>query len=123
MKNLLFCGQIYSNSIYLSYFNSDTMKYIERQMGKTLLSSLNVFPSITLTGPRQSGKTTLCRHLFPDMPYLNMENLQTSTLFNQNPVGFLNRFSNRVIIDAVQSGNTSCILGCLMHQFCQLFIC
>lgn len=71
-------------------------------MGKTLELIHNIFPVITLTGPRQSGKTTLCRHLYPDAPYLNMENIQTSLLFNENPVGFLNSFKDGAIIDEAQ---------------------
>ena len=78
------------------------MAYIERSISSTLINSLKIFPSITLTGPRQSGKTTLCRHLFPDLPYINMENIQTSLLFKENPVGYLNSFSGGVIIDEAQ---------------------
>lgn len=71
-------------------------------MGKTLQSLHGIFPVITLTGPRQSGKTTLSRHLYPDKPYINMENLQTLMLFRENPVGFLNSFVNGAIIDEAQ---------------------
>ena len=78
------------------------MNFINREISHTLVSSLKIFPSITLTGPRQSGKTTLCRHLFPDLPYINMENIQTSLLFKENPVGYLNSFSGGVIIDEAQ---------------------
>lgn len=78
------------------------MNYINRALSQTLINTLNIFPSITLTGPRQSGKTTLCRHLFPDMPYINMENIQTSLLFKENPVGYLDSFSQGVIIDEAQ---------------------
>ena len=78
------------------------MDYINRAISSTLVKSLNIFPSITLTGPRQSGKTTLCRHLFPALPYINMENIQTSLFFKENPVGYLNSFSSGVIIDETQ---------------------
>lgn len=78
------------------------MGYIDRSISSTLINSLKIFPSITLTGPRQSGKTTLCRHLFPDLPYINMENIQTSLLFKENPVGYINSFSNGAIIDEAQ---------------------
>ena len=78
------------------------MDFINRAMSNTLVEALKVFPSVTLTGPRQSGKTTLCRHLFPDLPYINMENIQTSLFFKENPVGYLNSFSDGVIIDEAQ---------------------
>ena len=78
------------------------MDYINRKMGSTLELIHNIFPVITLTGPRQSGKTTICRHLYPNFPYINMENIQTSLLFKENPVGFLNGFKEGVIIDESQ---------------------
>ena len=71
-------------------------------MSDTLFKTLDIFPVITLTGPRQSGKTTLCRHLFPEMPYINMENTQTLMLFRENPVGYINSFQGGVIIDEAQ---------------------
>ena len=71
-------------------------------MSETLLSMHQVFPVVTLTGPRQSGKTTLSRHLYPHKPYINMENVQTQMLFRENPVGYLNSFAEGVIIDEAQ---------------------
>lgn len=78
------------------------MDYIKRNMSETLEFVHKIFPVITLTGPRQSGKTTLCRHLYPSLPYLNMENIQTSLFFNENPVGFLDNLSEGAIIDEAQ---------------------
>lgn len=78
------------------------MEYINRTMGATLQKAHEVFPIVTLTGPRQSGKTTLCRHLYPDIPYINFENIQTGMMFRENPVGFLDGFSDGVIIDEAQ---------------------
>lgn len=71
-------------------------------MGKTLKEIHDVFPVISLTGPRQSGKTTLCRHLYPDIPYINMENIHTANLFLEDPVGYVNSFKEGVIIDEAQ---------------------
>lgn len=78
------------------------MEYIVRQLGKALKDAHNVFPVVTLTGPRQSGKTTLCRHLYPDIPYINFENIQTVTSFQENPVSFLDNFRAGAIIDEAQ---------------------
>lgn len=78
------------------------MEYIKRAMSETLRELHDIFPVITLTGPRQSGKTTLSRHLYPEKPYINMENIQTSMLFRENPVGYLNGFTEGVIIDEAQ---------------------
>ena len=78
------------------------MNYIKRSLTDILKFTLDIFPTVTLTGPRQSGKTTLCRHLFPELPYINMENLQTSLLFNEDTVGFVNSFKNGAIFDEAQ---------------------
>ena len=78
------------------------MEYINRALGVTIQVTHEIFPVVTLTGPRQSGKTTLCRYLYPDMPYINFENVQTGLLFNDNPVGFIDSFSNGAIIDEAQ---------------------
>ena len=65
-------------------------------------SMFNYLPVITLTGPRQSGKTTLCRHLFPDLPYVNLENASTLSAFKEDPVRFLSEYPEGVIIDEAQ---------------------
>lgn len=78
------------------------MEYINRALGASLQDVHEIFPVVTMTGPRQSGKTTLCRHLYPDMPYINFENVQTGLLFNENPVGFIDSFKDGAIIDEAQ---------------------
>jgi uncharacterized protein len=62
-----------------------------------------VFPIITLTGPRQSGKTTLIRHLFKDYEYINLENLNDLYAVQEDPLRFLNAFSSKgLIVDEAQ---------------------
>ena len=80
----------------------DTMEYRNRALGASLQDVHEIFPVVTMTGPRQSGKTTLCRHLYPDMPYINFETVQTGLLFNENPVGFIDSFKDGAIIDEAQ---------------------
>lgn len=60
------------------------------------------YPVITLTGPRQSGKTTLCQTAFPHHEYINLESISTREFANQDPVGFLSRLKNGVILDEIQ---------------------
>ncbi|MFP4261104.1 MAG: ATP-binding protein [Opitutales bacterium] len=60
------------------------------------------FPVLTLTGPRQSGKTTLLRHLFPEHTYLNLEALDIRAEAEEDPRGFLNRHAAGVILDEAQ---------------------
>lgn len=61
------------------------------------------FPVITLTGPRQSGKTTLVRWIFPDYEYINLENLNDLHAVQEDPIRFLKAYSSTgVIIDEAQ---------------------
>lgn len=60
------------------------------------------FPSVTLTGPRQSGKTTLCRALFPRHPYATLEATDVRSFAMDDPRGFLAQFTEGAIIDEVQ---------------------
>ncbi|HMB20792.1 MAG TPA: ATP-binding protein [Spirochaetota bacterium] len=60
------------------------------------------YPVIGIVGPRQSGKTTLARHLFPDHRYLSLENLDMRQLAEEDPRTFLEDFGDRLIIDEIQ---------------------
>ena len=59
------------------------------------------YPVITLTGPRQTGKTTLVRQCFPDLPYYSLEDLDTKELAQKDPRGLLGQ-SKSMIIDKIQ---------------------
>lgn len=78
------------------------MKYIRRAIQPALKNALNIFPVVSLCGPRQSGKTTLCRMEFPEMQYVNLEDYSTRTFAEEDPNGFLEQFRNGVIIDEAQ---------------------
>jgi predicted AAA+ superfamily ATPase len=54
------------------------------------------------TGPRQSGKTTLCQHLFPDLPYVSLENPDERGRAERDARGFLQRFPDGCILDEIQ---------------------
>lgn len=60
------------------------------------------YPVIVITGPRQSGKSTLCRNLFPDYKYVNLEYIPTRMQALTDPVGFIDELGENVIIDEVQ---------------------
>lgn len=76
---------------------------INRTLGNKILSLSNVFPVITVTGPRQSGKTTLVKALFPEYEYINLENLNDLLAIQEDPIRFLTAFSHSgVIIDEAQ---------------------
>ncbi len=59
-------------------------------------------PIVTLTGPRQSGKTTLVRQVFPDHAYISLERPDERRFALEDPLGFLARFPGRLILDEVQ---------------------
>ena len=60
------------------------------------------YPVITLTGPRQSGKTTLARAAFADKPYVSLETPDEREFAASDPRGFLARWKEGAIIDEVQ---------------------
>jgi uncharacterized protein len=76
--------------------------YITRNAEKKLLKFAGQYPVVTITGPRQSGKTTLCQHAFPDKKYVSLEDLDNRNYAMKDPRGFLSEYSGGVIIDEVQ---------------------
>ncbi|MEZ3576532.1 MAG: ATP-binding protein [Muribaculaceae bacterium] len=76
--------------------------FIPRAMADAIVEASRYFSVVTLTGPRQSGKSTLLRHLFKDTPYFSMEDLDIRQAVKLDPKGFLSQFQNGVIIDEVQ---------------------
>jgi predicted AAA+ superfamily ATPase len=65
-------------------------------------SRLKGFPILTITGPRQSGKTTLSRLLAPHLPYLSFEDPDTRAYASEDPRGFLRQVSDGAILDEIQ---------------------
>lgn len=79
-----------------------TDTYIQRTMASAIVEASEYFPVVTLTGPRQSGKSTILRHLFAETPYFSMEDPDVRQAVKSDPKGFLSQFQNGVIIDEVQ---------------------
>lgn len=75
---------------------------IHRDLASILAQRAKVYPVVTLTGPRQSGKTTLCRQVFPDLPYISLEPAEARTFAREDPRGFLSTFPDGAILDEVQ---------------------
>jgi predicted AAA+ superfamily ATPase len=73
-----------------------------RKLEKRLLKWASQYPVITLTGPRQSGKTTLCRSVFPGYSYCSLEDIDNRIYAKEDPRGFLAEFSGGAIIDEIQ---------------------
>lgn len=75
---------------------------IQRHLIESINRLKTKFPILAVTGPRQSGKTTLLRHLFPDYQYVTLENPDLKERALNDPKGFLNTYSDKVIFDEVQ---------------------
>ena len=75
---------------------------IERILQKKLTELAKKYPVITLTGPRQSGKSTLLKYAFPDYQYLSLEDIDIREFAATDPRGFLANYPRHCIIDEAQ---------------------
>lgn len=75
---------------------------IRRDLEPALIRAAAGSPSVTLTGPRQSGKTTLCQSLFAHLPYSNLEFPDVRSFALEDPRAFLAQFPDGAVIDEVQ---------------------
>jgi predicted AAA+ superfamily ATPase len=75
---------------------------IRRTLQGQLERAAGRYPVITMTGPRQSGKTTLARMAFPDRPYVSLETPSEREFAIDDPLGFLARFERGAILDEIQ---------------------
>ena len=75
---------------------------VKRQLEDKIKSQLSKYPVVAVTGPRQSGKTTLLKNILPDYKYVTLENLDTRQFAHEDPLGFLKVHEGKVIFDEVQ---------------------
>ena len=75
---------------------------IHRDLAAEIERAATWAPSITLTGPRQSGKTTLCRAVFSDHPYCSLEAPDERAFAQEDPRAFLAQFPRGAVLDEVQ---------------------
>lgn len=74
---------------------------IPRVLEVRLRAMARKFPVVTVTGPRQSGKTTLCRAVFADKPYVSLEAPDVQEYARSDPRGFLAEYPNGAVLDEV----------------------
>jgi len=79
---------------------------IERTLASKLTALAQIFPAVTLTGPRQSGKTTLVRASFPSLPYVSLEEPDVRQIALTDPRGFLANYPAGAILDEIQQRPT-----------------
>ncbi|MDE5784107.1 MAG: ATP-binding protein [Prevotella sp.] len=77
--------------------------YIYRQISEKILQVQKYYPVTTITGPRQSGKTSLCRHLFPEYNYVNLEDLTNRAKAIGDPAAFIDSIGPYAVIDEIQN--------------------
>jgi len=75
---------------------------INRTISEKIKISSNQVPVVTVLGPRQAGKTTLVRELFPKYTYVNLEDRATRELAETDYIGFFKKYPEPMIIDEVQ---------------------
>ncbi|MBK5941733.1 ATP-binding protein [Halochromatium roseum] len=75
---------------------------IPRALDPHLRQLATYYPVVAVTGPRQSGKTTLCRAVFPDHPYVSLETLDTRDFARDDPRGFLAQYRQGAVLDEIQ---------------------
>jgi uncharacterized protein len=76
---------------------------IEREANKKLQEMATKFPILVVTGPRQSGKTTIAKMTFPNYRYVNLESPDTRLFATNDPKGFLSKYDQYVILDEIQN--------------------
>ena len=74
----------------------------EREIALSVQLAAKEYPVIVIVGPRQSGKTTLAKHLFSGKPYHSLEDPSTRMRVEADPVGFLSALPNGAVLDEVQ---------------------
>lgn len=89
-------------SLTILRLNLKIVNMIPRHLSKHILKYSKQYPIVALVGPRQSGKTTLAKALFPDHTYLSLENLDLRLQATNDPRGFLKNYGHRLILDEVQ---------------------
>lgn len=77
-------------------------EYIPRLLSSKIEEAAKYYPVLVITGPRQSGKTSMCRHLYPDASYVNLENVTTRAKAANDINAFLDSLGDMAIIDEVQ---------------------
>ncbi|MCX6225523.1 MAG: ATP-binding protein [Bacteroidia bacterium] len=78
------------------------MELIKRTLEAQVTRLMTLFPVITITGPRQSGKTTLAKTIAKDYQYISFENPDIRENAKKDPRGFLRQYPNKAIFDEIQ---------------------
>lgn len=75
---------------------------VDRIISSSINEIIGKYPIIAITGPRQSGKTTLLKSMFPDYEYVSLENPDIRSFAETDPNGFLKKYNEKIIFDEIQ---------------------
>ena len=75
---------------------------VDREITPRLVDLFEQYPFVTVTGPRQSGKTTLCKAAFPQLQYVNLEAPDQREFAESDPRGFLAQLTGGAVLDEIQ---------------------
>lgn len=75
---------------------------LKRELTNKIIELRSKFPVLTLTGPRQTGKTTLLKSIYTDVPYVSLEDIDNKQNAQTDPRGFLANYPNGAVIDEIQ---------------------
>ncbi len=78
------------------------MQFLTREIQKEIVDMAHAYPIVTVLGPRQSGKTTLVRHIFKNKPYVSLENPDDRDFAKEDPKAFLEGYPEGAILDEIQ---------------------
>lgn len=76
---------------------------ISRKIYEQIATTIPQYPVIAVTGPRQSGKTTLLKNMFSDYRYVSLENPESREFAQKDPKGFLTQYNEKIIFDEAQN--------------------
>lgn len=93
---------VFTNLLFNRKFARNQVAMIERVLKTKLLELAKKYPIVTITGPRQSGKSTLLKNSFPDYRYVSLEDPDMRLFATDDPRGFLATYPDKTIIDEVQ---------------------
>lgn len=76
---------------------------LQRDLRHKIIELKEKFQILTLTGPRQTGKTTLLKSIYTDVPYVSLEDIDNRNFAENDPRGFLSNYSKGAVINEIQN--------------------
>src|SRR5436305_14550986 len=79
------------------------MRFVARTIQPMFVEAARSFPAVVMTGPRRAGKTTFLRHLFPNAPYVLLEDPDVQARARSDPRALLEELRTPVVFDEIQN--------------------